>query len=124
MVGKPTPKQKKIFEVVKEAQQKAFEKIRVGVKNRDADAAARNIIAKAGFGEYFVHGLGHGVGLDVHEVPTLNAESKERLKDGNVVTDEPGIYIVGYGGVRIEDTVLVKKDGAERLTKASCDLVV
>jgi len=122
MIGKPSPKQKKIYEVVKEAQQKAFETMKAGVRARDVDAAARKLIEKAGFGKYFVHGLGHGVGLDVHEAPTLNTQSKERLKIGNVVTDEPGIYIVGYGGVRIEDTVLVKKEGAERLTKAPYDL--
>jgi Xaa-Pro aminopeptidase len=124
MVGKPTPKQKEMYEVVKEAQQKAFEKIKAGVKNRDVDAAARNVIEKAGLGQYFVHGLGHGVGLEVHEAPTLNAESKERLKAGNVVTDEPGIYIVGYGGVRIEDTVAVHKSQGERLTKAPYELEI
>jgi Xaa-Pro aminopeptidase len=124
MVGKPTPKQKRIYDVVKEAQQKAFEKIKVGVKNRDVDAVARKVIEKAGFGQYFVHGLGHGVGLEVHEAPTLNAESKERLKAGNVVTDEPGIYIVGYGGARIEDTVAVNKNSTERLTKAPYELEV
>jgi len=71
-----------------------------------------------------VHGLGHGVGLEVHEGPTLNTVSKERLKAGNVVTDEPGIYIVNYGGVRIEDTVLVHKDKAERLTKAAYESMI
>jgi len=124
MIGKPSPKQKKIYEVVREAQQKAFETIKVGVKTRDVDAAARKVIEKAGFGKYFVHGLGHGVGLEVHEAPTLNAESKERLKVGNVVTDEPGIYIVNYGGARIEDTVLVHKDRAERLTKSTYELTI
>jgi len=124
MVGKPSPKQKKIYEVVREAQQKAFETIKAGVKARDVDAVARKVIEKAGFGKYFVHGLGHGVGLDVHEAPSLNPEGKKILKVGNVVTDEPGIYIVGYGGVRIEDTVLVHKDKAERLTKADYELVL
>lgn len=124
MVGKPSSKQKKIYEVALEAQQKAFETIKAGVKARDVDAAARRVIEKAGFGKYFVHGLGHGVGLDVHEAPTLNPESKERLTVGNVVTDEPGIYIVNYGGVRIEDTVLVHKDQAERLTKATYELTI
>jgi len=124
MVGKPSPKQKKMYEVVKEAQQKAFETMKSGVRARDVDAAARKVIEKAGFGKYFVHGLGHGVGLDVHEAPTLNPESKEQLRVGNVVTDEPGIYIVGYGGVRIEDTILVRKDQAERLTKATYELTV
>jgi len=124
MIGKPSPKQKKICEVVTEAHQKAFEKMKAGVRTRDVDAAARKVIEKTGFGRYFVHGLGHGVGLDVHEAPTLNPESKERLKVGNVVTDEPGIYIVNYGGVRIEDTVLVHKDAAEKLTKATYELTV
>jgi len=124
MIGKPTPKQKKMYEVVKEAQQKAFEKIKIGVRNRDIDAVASKVIEKAGFGQYFVHGLGHGVGLDVHEAPVLFAGSKDRLKAGNVLTDEPGIYIVGYGGVRIEDTIAVQKESAERLTKAPCELEI
>ncbi len=124
LVGKPTPKQQKMYNVVMEAQEKAFQKIREGVKAKQVDAAVRGFIKKEGFGENFVHGLGHGVGLAVHELPMLNTVSKDVLKAGNVVTDEPGIYIIGYGGVRIEDTVLVKKNGAERLTKAPYDLVV
>jgi len=124
MIGKPSSKQKKIYEVAREAHKKAFETIKAGVKARDVDAAARRVIEKAGFGKYFVHGLGHGVGLDVHEAPTLNPESKERLTVGNVVTDEPGIYIVNYGGVRIEDTVLVHRNKAEKLTKATYELTV
>ena len=124
LVGKPTPKQQKMYNIVMEAQEKAFQKIREGVKAKQVDAAARDFIKKQGFGENFVHGLGHGVGLAVHEMPMLNTVSKDVLKAGNVVTDEPGIYIIGDGGVRIEDTVLVKKNGAERLTKAPYDLVV
>jgi Xaa-Pro dipeptidase len=124
LIGKPTPKQQKIYEIVKEAQERAFQKIRGGAKAKQVDAAARGYISKQGFGDNFVHGLGHGVGLAVHEPPTLNSVSKEVLKTGNVVTDEPGIYIIGYGGIRIEDTVLVKKDGAERLTKASYTMTV
>jgi Xaa-Pro aminopeptidase len=124
IIGKPSSKQKKIYDVVLEAQLNAFETVKAGVKACDVDAAARKTIEEAGFGKYFVHGLGHGVGLDIHEAPSLNPEGKEILKVGNVVTDEPGIYIVGYGGVRIEDTVLVHKDKAERLTKADYELVV
>ena len=116
VAGKPTEKQLKIHNVVKTAHEEAFTVIRPRAKTRDVDAAARRIIEKAGYGEFFVHGLGHGVGLDIHEPPTLNPTSKEKLQAGNVVTDEPGIYLVGYGGVRIEDTVLVTKDGAEKLT--------
>lgn len=117
IVGKPSSKQKKIYGVVETAQEKAFQRIRDDVKAAEPDAAARNIIKKAGYGEFFVHGLGHGVGLEVHEQPVLSSTSKDVLKAGNVVTDEPGIYIVGFGGVRIEDTVLVRKGEAERLTE-------
>lgn len=124
LVGKPSQKQAKIYETVKEAQQKAFESLRERVKAKDADAVARKIIRQAGYGKYFVHSLGHGVGLDVHELPTLTRESEDLLKAGNVVTVEPGIYIAGFGGARIEDTVLVHKEKAERLTEASYDLSV
>lgn len=124
LIGKPTPKQQKMYDVVKEAQEEAFQKMKEGAKARLVDAAARRTIEKHGFGGTFVHGLGHGVGLAVHEQPMLNTVSKDILEAGNVVTDEPGIYLVGYGGARIEDTVLVKKEGAERLTKAPYDLVI
>jgi len=119
IIGKPSPKQAKIYEVVREAQERAFQSVRAGVRARDADAAARSLIEKEGYGEYFVHGLGHGIGLEIHEPPTLGPESKETLKVGNVITLEPGIYITNFGGVRIEDTVLVHKDKAEKLTKAA-----
>jgi Xaa-Pro dipeptidase len=116
VAGKPSEKQRKLHEIVQKAHEKAFQAIKPNVKARDVDAVARRIIEEAGYSEFFVHGLGHGVGLDIHEPPTLNTVSKERLQVGNVVTDEPGIYLIGYGGVRIEDTVLVTKDGAEKLT--------
>jgi Xaa-Pro aminopeptidase len=116
VAGKPSHKQLRIFETVKRAQEKAFEAITAGAKAADVDGVARKVISDAGYGDYFVHGLGHGVGLEVHEAPTLNRFSKETLQAGMVVTDEPGVYLVGYGGVRIEDTVLVQKGGGEKLT--------
>jgi Xaa-Pro aminopeptidase len=117
VAGIPTPKQEKMFEVVKAAHGRAYEAIRAGARARKVDEVARKAIEHAGFEQYFVHGLGHGVGLDIHEPPALAASSKDTLVVGNVVTDEPGVYIPGFGGLRIEDTVLVQKEKAEKLTK-------
>jgi len=114
--GKPSAKQQKLYDVVRIAHDKAHEAIRPGAKAKDVDTAARNAIEKAGYGKCFVHGLGHGVGLEVHEAPTLNQSSKERLATSNVVTNEPGIYIIDFGGIRIEDSELVRKRHAEKLT--------
>ena len=118
IAGKPSEKQRKIYETVQLAHQKAFETIKHGVLASEVDMAARRVIEEAGFGEFFVHNLGHGVGLEVHEAPILSPDSKDVLEAGNVVTDEPGIYVPGFGGVRTEDTVLVTRDGAEKLTLA------
>jgi len=117
VAGKPSEKQKKLYEIVKAAQEKAYQKIKAKAKAKEIDAVARKVITDAGYGEYFVHGLGHGVGIEIHEPPTLNRESKDRLVEGNVVTNEPGVYIIGYGGFRIEDTVLVQRSKGEKFTK-------
>ncbi|MGQ9506772.1 MAG: M24 family metallopeptidase [Candidatus Bathycorpusculaceae bacterium] len=117
VAGKLSNKQLKLYEIVKEAQEKAFKAVKPKAKAKQIDSAARKVIEKAGYGEYFVHGLGHGVGLEVHEPPTLNPESKDKLEIGNVVTIEPGIYIFGFGGVRIEDTVLVGEGKTEKFTE-------
>jgi len=122
IIGKPSSKQIRIYETVRRAQELAVESVQAEVKASEVDRVARDYISKAGYGEYFVHSLGHGVGLDVHEPPILSPKSKDVLMERNVVTVEPGIYIPGFGGVRIEDTVLILKDGAERLTEASRDL--
>jgi Xaa-Pro dipeptidase len=120
--GKPDEKQRRIYETVKLAHQKAFETLKANVSAAQVDAAARREIEAAGYGEFFVHNLGHGVGLEIHEAPTLSPDSKDTLAAGNVVTDEPGIYLPGYGGVRIEDTVLITQAGAEKLTVAPYSL--
>jgi len=116
VAGKPSEKQKRLYEIVKTAQQKAVQAIKSKAKAKDIDTTARKVIEEAGYGDYFVHSLGHGVGLEVHEPPTLGQQSKDRLAVGNVVTIEPGIYLVGFGGIRIEDTVLVKECGSEKFT--------
>ena len=118
-VGKPTNKQRRIYQAVQLAHQKAFETIKPDISASEVDLAARRVIEDAGFGESFVHNLGHGVGLEVHEDPTLSLDSKDVLKEGNVVTIEPGIYLPGFGGVRIEDTVLVTRNSSEKLTLAT-----
>ena len=95
---------------------RAIKAIRPGVSCQDVDSAARGVIEKAGFGRQFGHGLGHGIGLDIHESPRLGQKQKQVLEAGMVITVEPGIYFPGWGGVRIEDDVLVTKTGHEVLT--------
>ena len=111
------------YELTKQAQQAGLDAIRPGVGGREADAAARDIIAGAGYGEQFGHGLGHGLGMLVHEAPRLSQESDDVLEVGNVVTVEPGIYLPGLGGIRIEDLVIVREDGPEILTTFTKELV-
>jgi Xaa-Pro aminopeptidase len=111
------------YDVCLEAQLAGLEAFGPGVSARDADAAARDVISAAGWGEQFGHGLGHGIGLEVHEAPAARAESTDTLETGNVLSCEPGIYLPGLGGVRIEDMVLVTDDGRERLTHVGKQLV-
>lgn len=115
--------QRKLYEVVREAQHRAIEAIRPGMAARKIDAIARRFIEDRGYGKYFGHGLGHGVGLNVHEPPTLNPQSRDILEPGMVVTVEPGIYIPGRFGIRIEDLVLVTETACELLTHFPRDLI-
>jgi Xaa-Pro aminopeptidase len=110
-LGSMPAKIKEIYKVVLEAQLAAIAAIKPGAKLRDIDAAARDVIVKAGYGPQFGHSTGHGIGLDIHEQPTLAARSEGSLEPGHVVTVEPGIYLPGVGGVRIEDDVLVTDKG-------------
>ena len=113
-----------IYDVVFRAQQAALEAIRPGAACSEVDAVARRIISEAGYGDQFGHGLGHGVGIEIHESPRLNPTSDAVLAEAMIVTVEPGIYLPGKGGVRIEDLVVVTRDGCEVLTKSSKELRV
>ena len=116
VTGKISTKLERIYGVVLKAQLRGIQAIRPGVHGCDVDKAARKVIEQAGFGKRFGHSLGHGIGLNIHEGPSLAPTSETELKPGMVVTVEPGIYIPGWGGVRIEDDILVTRDGCEVLT--------
>jgi Xaa-Pro aminopeptidase len=113
---------REVYEVVLRAQRLAISAIKPGVRMCDVDAVARRHIAEAGFEKEFNHGLGHGLGLDVHEAPSLSWRSSERLAAGMVVTVEPGVYLPGMGGVRIEDDVLVTARGCRVLSRLGKDI--
>ncbi len=121
-VGRVTEEQKKIYNIVKDAHDRALDAVKAGIPCKDVDEVARGAIERAGYGQYFSHGTGHGVGLDVHEAPKLSRGSTDYLEEGMVVTVEPGIYIPDAYGIRIEDMALVGKDGCEILTRTSKDL--
>lgn len=116
-LGQPTDKMRKVFDVVLEAHDRAIEAIRPGVPLQEIDAVARDVITAKGYGDYFGHGLGHGVGLEVHEAPRISPLSKGLTEAGMVFTVEPGIYLPDAGGVRIEDIVVVTADGCRILTR-------
>ena len=112
---------KRLYKAVLDAQQMAVESLRQGVKGGEVDEAARRVLRRRGLASYFTHSTGHGVGLDIHEKPRMGKGDKTRLCAGCVVTAEPGIYIEGLGGIRLEDTVMVGPDGPEVLTTAAKD---
>lgn len=123
-VGAASDEQKKIYKIVFEAQLAVLRVLKNGVKCSDADKAARDVITEAGYGEYFRHSAGHGVGIEIHEKPFISPKSTATLRSGNVVTDEPGIYIPGKFGVRIEDMALITENGCKNLTKAPKELII
>lgn len=123
-IGEPNEEDLLVYNVVLEAQKKAEEIIMEGVESSFVDRVARDIISENGFGNYFGHGLGHGVGLEIHELPRLSPKSNVVLKENMVVTVEPGIYIPGRFGIRIEDMVVVGKNGAKILNKLTNDLII
>lgn len=123
-VGKVSEKQKKVYDTVLEAQLASLEIIRSGVLLKDADSAARGVIENAGFGEFFRHSTGHGVGVEIHEAPNLSPKADGRLKTGNIVTVEPGIYLPDEFGVRIEDMVCVTENGCINLTNTGKNLII
>ena len=116
-------RQRQVYEVVRQAQRRALEHLRPGMTGREADALAREVIAQQGYGEAFGHSLGHGLGLEVHEAPRLSATAEQALPPGVVVTVEPGIYLPGWGGVRLEDDVHLAAGGAELLSDNQVELV-
>ena len=123
-IGNITEEQRRIYDTVQKAQQIGLDTIRAGITGKEADAAARQVIADAGYGAYFGHSLGHGVGLLIHELPNLSPRSETVLQPGMIVTCEPGIYVPDLGGVRIEDMVCVTEAGMENLTHLSKELLI
>ncbi|MGX6442715.1 M24 family metallopeptidase [Neobacillus sp. K501] len=123
-VGEPDAKLKEIYEIVLEAQLKGMAGIKPGMTGKEADALTRDYISEKGYGDYFGHSTGHGIGLEVHEGPSLSVRSDTILEPGMIVTVEPGIYIPGLGGVRIEDDTVITKDHNEALTHSTKELII
>ncbi|MTH52367.1 M24 family metallopeptidase [Bacillus mangrovi] len=122
--GEPSDKMKEIYSIVLEAQLRAMNGIKAGMTGREADALTRDLITEKGYGDHFGHSTGHGLGLEVHEGPALSHRSDTVLEPGMVVTVEPGIYLAGIGGVRIEDDTVVTEDGNESLTSSPKELII
>lgn len=123
VVGTADERQKELYNIVLETQLKVLEAIKPGARCKEIDALSREIIGGYGYGEFYGHGLGHGVGLEIHELPVLNGTSEFVLEENMVVTDEPGIYLPDFGGVRIEDTVLVTKDGYDLISRSTKEFI-
>ncbi len=124
ILGEPDERQSEIYEIVLQAHREVSNNLKAGMTGVEADAIAREIITEAGYDDNFGHGLGHGIGIEVHEAPRLSTQSEDTLKPGMVVTNEPGIYISDWGGVRIEDDLVVEEDGCAVLNSSSKELII
>ncbi|MEC9457041.1 MAG: Xaa-Pro peptidase family protein [Candidatus Neomarinimicrobiota bacterium] len=124
VIGEATDKHKEVYSIVKEAQQRGCDIAKAGVPCKEVDAATREYIGEMGYGEYYTHGTGHGLGLEIHTSPRFSPQSKQVLEVNNVMTIEPGIYLAGWGGVRIEDDVIIGKDDCEILNQTTKDLII
>ena len=122
--GEPTQKQREVYETVLRAQTEVLLNVKVGMKCVDIDATARKVILEAGYGDNFTHSLGHSVGIDIHESPVFSPKSEDYLEMGNVLSVEPGIYIDGEFGVRIEDLIAVTDSGIINLTHSPKELII
>ena len=123
VLGKASEKQKEIYNIVLKAQLESLEAVKPGVSGKSVDKVARDIITEAGYGECFGHGLGHGVGLFIHEDPRFSPMGETLMQPGMVMTVEPGIYVPGFGGVRIEDMIVVTEDGYRNLAHSPKELI-
>lgn len=123
-LGEPSEKLKEIYQIVKEAQQKVLDIAKPGMAGAELDAVARDFITSKGYGEAFGHSTGHGIGLEIHEGPNVSTMAEKVFVSGNVITNEPGIYLPGIGGVRIEDDMLVTDNGIKRLTHSEKELII
>ena len=123
LIGKPTDKHSEIYAIVKGSQQAGCDAAKAGMSCKEMDTVTRDFITERGYGEFYNHGTGHGLGLEIHTEPRMSQLSTQTLSENNVVTIEPGIYLPGWGGVRIEDDVIIKNDGCEIMNKTSKELV-
>ncbi|MCX7759686.1 MAG: Xaa-Pro peptidase family protein [Hydrogenothermaceae bacterium] len=123
-IGKPNQKLIDIYNIVKEAHLEAVSVVKTGIQIKEIDIKARSVIEKYGYGEYFIHSTGHGIGIDIHEEPRIYKDNEDILKENTVFTIEPGIYIPDLGGVRLENIVVARKNSAELLTQTPLDLII
>ncbi|WP_019774565.1 M24 family metallopeptidase, partial [Streptococcus sobrinus] len=122
-IGQPSDEERAVYELVLKSNRAVIDDVKAGIKRCDYDRIARQVIAQAGYGDFFTHGIGHGIGLAIHEIPYFG-QSADLVEAGMTITDEPGIYLDGKFGVRIEDDILVTKTGCQVLTQAPKELIV